>query len=1529
MPSLRDCIGKAAKLISPGDAEAMHARAKQYLADGHSVADAERMAVEHARSEADARLDSIYKQAGVERPKTAAPASPQAPAKSPARGSEPAARKEPATAAPSDPIGGVAKMTPKEFSSWIHGMEDSGLTDQAHKLGIDSIGKPERIAEIKRARDGVDAKIAELTKKSKENPNDMGPLQESMELQGQRQYFNEAAEAAENTGGAKGDAKVAAAHAAKTRSGSEVAADIMAKNPHADAAATKMLVGKNDYELRDVPISEIGEVFGPKTVQPEVVKKYEATKSEEPIVLGRVAGSTDKSLRPIDGKHRLTAAKNRGDKTIKAYVPVETTEAKTREENQNATSKGQQPAEDKLQHPRAPQGASVPENGGEVRGKESAEAGGGDRAVGGKENAREPSAPEKEVAHEIVPPKDAAPVSKGIENHTPETVEGDKINKNWTAFGPDSGTLGIPRAEMPQIKSEHRGALVNFIKARGVEAKAVMVMPKDLKPTQAEFSPQKVDAAREHRGSERAILISADGHVIDGHHQWMAGLQDDPGTPMPAIKLNKPVDKLLAEIKEFPSTESAAGIAAKAATKEPSISQPATKRLSDRAIEALQKAKIDTKGKLFDVTQGAYTAAHNAAIDLAILGIRAGRRAVDVTKLAVARFKAKFPQHTPEQIQKLEAAINTAISEQPAEKDPGTAKSNVPESLRDVGVPAKDIEYDVRAQNERLKEARVSINKEGSAKAEEMISDRNLPADTRVAIGGVLLEQKMAELASAKPEDIERITRDIQRITNSTRAGVSTESGQGVAMHKKIYENLAISSAMEYTKSVTKERVTQMGGAETVEAADAASKVFNETKDQAARDKAIDKLKDKYTTKPARRMLDQLKRIEVVKELNKLGVLTREDMVNVAGNAIGIPGISAKKLKHIADLASEITNAKDHATRSRAELKLADTLHIYKGVNPLDLEASMLTLNILSGPSTQLANLEGNALNLVAQLGTTAMVNPTKLGPIMKGVMEGIPVGWDQAKSIMATGRGTKDFQDRTLGSSNALANVDYRRDFKATNNVAGDVLTARARVIEKISRFMKAADAVFYYPAREAYARLVTTKLLEGKFEGKELSQKVSEALHTTTEAFEAARKQATAEGYEGIELGRRVSDIIEENRSKSDVGKQAVKESERFAAEATFNNEPVGLAGVIYRNLARTVKDADIGGVPVLKPWAMFLRVPANVFNATTNFTPLAHFRAELGVKGEKYRKGGTGENQWRNFTKDERNRLHLQGVIGSVLMAGLTARILSKDDVNISASGPNDPNKKAQLKAGGWNPYSIKVGNRWISYKDSPLLVPLAIVGHVADAVRYQKSKSDLVLGNRVLDAVSHAPQIIFQTSMLSGLSDLMSALGGQGGDVVKSLERTLGSIPANLAIPYNRLLQQVDQSFDGKVYKENAAVDAVPFARRLGDVQTDIQGRARTFSPFTRFSSEESKDPVDSLLRQKNIFIPEAGKDSKIGNRVMTDEEHVKYRRISGQRIRARLQLIAPQLRNMNQEQAQKRVEQISREERDKVRPLIGH
>jgi hypothetical protein len=45
---------------------------------------------------------------------------------------------------------------------------------------------------------------------------------------------------------------------------------------------------------------------------------------------------------------------------------------------------------------------------------------------------------------------------------------------------------------MPQIKAEHRGAMVNFMNARGIAHQEETVPAASLKPTQAEFSREKV-----------------------------------------------------------------------------------------------------------------------------------------------------------------------------------------------------------------------------------------------------------------------------------------------------------------------------------------------------------------------------------------------------------------------------------------------------------------------------------------------------------------------------------------------------------------------------------------------------------------------------------------------------------------------------------------------------------------------------------------------------------------------------------------------------------------------------------------------------------------------------------------------------------------------------------------------------------------------------------------------------------------------------------------------------------------------------
>lgn len=132
-------------------------------------------------------------------------------------------------------------------------------------------------------------------------------------------------------------------------------------------------------------------------------------------------------------------------------------------------------------------------------------------------------------------------------------IRGDEARKGWRYFTGASGSLGVPRSDMPQVRSEHRGALVNFLKGRGVQHTEETVPAAALMPTQAEFSPSKVAKAKAFTGGNRAILASAEGYVVDGHHQWMAAR--DQNEEIRIIRLDAPIRDLLTMVKEFPSVE--------------------------------------------------------------------------------------------------------------------------------------------------------------------------------------------------------------------------------------------------------------------------------------------------------------------------------------------------------------------------------------------------------------------------------------------------------------------------------------------------------------------------------------------------------------------------------------------------------------------------------------------------------------------------------------------------------------------------------------------------------------------------------------------------------------------------------------------------------------------------------------------------------------------------------------------------------------------------------------------------------------
>ena len=135
---------------------------------------------------------------------------------------------------------------------------------------------------------------------------------------------------------------------------------------------------------------------------------------------------------------------------------------------------------------------------------------------------------------------------------TKARLEARDASLTWKHFPEGSGTLGIPRVEMPQIYSGNRAALVNFLKARGIECTKETVKADTLKPTQADYSPEKVMASVEFKGGKRSILVSEDSHVVDGHHQWLGALEKEENIAI--IRLGAPITRLLNLAHQMPST---------------------------------------------------------------------------------------------------------------------------------------------------------------------------------------------------------------------------------------------------------------------------------------------------------------------------------------------------------------------------------------------------------------------------------------------------------------------------------------------------------------------------------------------------------------------------------------------------------------------------------------------------------------------------------------------------------------------------------------------------------------------------------------------------------------------------------------------------------------------------------------------------------------------------------------------------------------------------------------------------------------
>ena len=201
-------------------------------------------------------------------------------------------------------------------------------------------------------------------------------------------------------------------------------------------------------------------------------------------------------------------------------------------------------------------------------------------------------------------------------------------------------------------------------------------------------------------------------------------------------------------------------------------------------------------------------------------------------------------------------------------------------------------------------------------------------------------------------------------------------------------------------------------------------------------------------------------------------------------------------------------------------------------------------------------------------------------------------------------------------------------------------------------------------------------------------------------------------------------------------------------------------GTAGAGLQNL--------IGKAPILRYIFPFVRTPVNIVRyAFERFPATALFTTRF---KEALAKGGR-----------EADLAIAKLAVGSTITAGVAMHAYAG---NVTGRGPSDPRERAVMFETGWQPYSIRVGDKYYSYnRFEPIGILFGITADMVDIYKYSeeaklKGEEDVLgeLGSMIIASVT---ENITNKTFLTGLSDAIQILNDPDRYASETLRRFVAS------------------------------------------------------------------------------------------------------------------------------------------------------
>ena len=227
-------------------------------------------------------------------------------------------------------------------------------------------------------------------------------------------------------------------------------------------------------------------------------------------------------------------------------------------------------------------------------------------------------------------------------------------------------------------------------------------------------------------------------------------------------------------------------------------------------------------------------------------------------------------------------------------------------------------------------------------------------------------------------------------------------------------------------------------------------------------------------------------------------------------------------------------------------------------------------------------------------------------------------------------------------------------------------------------------------------------------------------------------AVRRAQSEGLRGAEARSRVAQLV---ASPPD---DLLAKSFDYGRYLTFQRQ----LGPIGQSISRMTQAA-----PLLKLIVPFVRTPTNILKFALERSPAApilkEWRSDIVAGGAR------------------RDLAAAKMMIGSGVMA-LALEMTARGA--ITGGGPADENAKGLMRADGWQPYSLKVGDKYYSYQRlDPYSTTLGVAADFADLQSHMSDKQkDEVAGLLVASTLKN----LGNKTWFSGLSDLSDAINDPG-------------------------------------------------------------------------------------------------------------------------------------------------------------------